>query len=92
MFCTKFTHWHFCSSQQKRPAKKVTPERLPTNANLQPNVDEDSELETLSTDDISSLQYEDKSTESVDTIVAAEDINERDLNTQTMLLEIKPSV
>ncbi|XP_058196106.1 probable starch synthase 4, chloroplastic/amyloplastic isoform X3 [Rhododendron vialii] len=78
------------SSQQKRQAKKATPERLPTNA-LQQNVDEDSKLETLSTDNISSLKYENKSNDGVDTIVAADNTNEKDVDTLTVLHQIKPS-
>ncbi|KAI8525789.1 hypothetical protein RHMOL_Rhmol13G0257400 [Rhododendron molle] len=79
-------------SQQKKPAKKATPERLPTNASLQQNVDEDSKLETLSTDNISSLKYENKSNDGVDTILAADNTNEKDVDTLTVLPQIKPSV
>ncbi|XP_057464699.1 probable starch synthase 4, chloroplastic/amyloplastic [Actinidia eriantha] len=80
------------SSQHKRQAKKVSPERLPTNANFQPKVDEHSESETLSTDKISSLEHEHVSNNDVDIIVVAGDANEKDLNSPTLLDEIKPSL
>ncbi|CAL5409157.1 unnamed protein product [Camellia sinensis] len=78
------------SSQQKRPARKVSPGQLPTNANLRTNVDEDSESETPLTDKISSFNREHISDDDVDLIIATEDTNEKDLNSLTLLNEIQP--
>ncbi|KAF5944004.1 hypothetical protein HYC85_018081 [Camellia sinensis] len=78
------------SSQHKRPARKVSPGQLPTNANLRTNVDEDSESETPLTDKISSFNHEHISDDDADLIIATEDTNEKDLNSLTLLNEIQP--
>ncbi|KAI8000297.1 hypothetical protein LOK49_LG09G01179, partial [Camellia lanceoleosa] len=78
------------SSQHKRPAKKVSPGQLPTDADLKTNVDEDSESETPLTDKISSFNHEHISDDDVDLIIATEDTNEKDLNSLTLLNEIQP--
>ncbi|KAL6986784.1 starch synthase [Sarracenia purpurea var. burkii] len=80
------------NSQHKRRSKNVSPERLPTNANFQPNVDEDSESETLSTDKISSLKHEHISNDDFDANEATGVTNEEDFSSLTMLDEIKPSL
>ncbi|XAR59312.1 Starch synthase [Bertholletia excelsa] len=83
---------HGFNSQNKKQVKKATPERLPTNGNLQANGDDNSESEIPSTDKIPSINPEAISSDDVGNAVDAEDANEKDLNSLTLLNAIKSSM
>ncbi|XP_052180504.1 probable starch synthase 4, chloroplastic/amyloplastic isoform X2 [Diospyros lotus] len=63
------------SSQHKRQVKKLSPERLPTNAKFQPNSEKDTESATSSADEISNLNHRNESHDDIGTVVAVEDTN-----------------
>ncbi|KAA8519540.1 hypothetical protein F0562_013836 [Nyssa sinensis] len=87
----KMRQRNFSSQHKRQQAKKVFPEQLPKNANFQPNSDEDSESENPSADSLSTQNHSIISNDDIGTILAAEDTNEKDFSSLTLLTEIKSS-
>ncbi|KAK2985771.1 hypothetical protein RJ640_025779 [Escallonia rubra] len=76
------------SSQQKRqPAKRIFPEQLSTNSNLQPKGEAESDPEYPTTSTITSSTREDISDDHADTTIAVEHSNEQVSTTALALLE-----